>query len=60
MHKAVPLDCLDMCGQQVNCQLKVREAMTDLARRTVAAAQQLFGNASASAVRQAFIGRGIL
>ena len=34
--------------------------MTDLARRTVAAAQQLFGNASASAVRQAFIGRGIL
>jgi zinc metalloprotease ZmpB len=34
--------------------------MPDLATRTVAAAQQLFGNAAAKVVRQAFIDRGIL
>jgi len=34
--------------------------MPDLANRTVAAAQQLYGNAAASAVRQAFVDRGIL
>jgi hypothetical protein len=34
--------------------------MPDLANRTVAAAQQLFGNAAANAVRQAFAERGIL
>jgi hypothetical protein len=33
--------------------------MTDLANRTVAAAQQLYGNAAARAVRQAFVDRGI-
>jgi Zn-dependent metalloprotease len=35
-------------------------SMTDLANRTVAAAQQLYGNAAANAVRQAFVARGIL
>jgi hypothetical protein len=34
--------------------------MTDLAQRTVAAAQALYGNAAANAVRQAFVDRGIL
>ena len=34
--------------------------MPDLATRTVAAAQQLYGNAAAKAVRQAFVDRGIL
>ena len=34
--------------------------MPDLATRTVAAAQQLYGNAAAVVVRQAFIDRGIL
>ena len=34
--------------------------MTDLANRTVAAAQQLYGTAEANATRQAFVGRGIL
>ncbi len=34
--------------------------MPDLANRTVAAAQQLYGNAEAAAVRQAFVDRGIL
>jgi hypothetical protein len=34
--------------------------MPDLATRTVAAAQQLYGNAAAKVVRQAFIDRGIL
>jgi zinc metalloprotease ZmpB len=34
--------------------------MPDLATRTVAAAQQLYGNAAAKLVRQAFIDRGIL
>jgi zinc metalloprotease ZmpB len=34
--------------------------MTALANRTVAAAQQLYGNAAANAVRQAFEDRGIL
>ncbi|HEX2427072.1 MAG TPA: hypothetical protein VHI53_04045, partial [Gaiellaceae bacterium] len=34
--------------------------MPDLANRTVAAAQSLYGNAAANAVRQAFIARGIL
>ena len=35
-------------------------SMPDLANRTVAAAQSLYGNAEANAVRQAFVGRGIL
>jgi zinc metalloprotease ZmpB len=34
--------------------------MPDLANSTVAAAQQLYGNAEATAVRQAFVDRGIL
>jgi len=34
--------------------------MTDLANSTVAAAQQLYGNAAAAATRQAFADRGIL
>jgi hypothetical protein len=34
--------------------------MPDLANRTVTAAQSLYGNAAANAVRQAFIARGIL
>ena len=34
--------------------------MTELATRTVAAAQQLYGNAAAQVVRQAFVDRGIL
>jgi hypothetical protein len=34
--------------------------MTDLANRTVAAAQQLYGTADAGKVRQAFVARGIL
>jgi hypothetical protein len=34
--------------------------MTALASRTVAAAQQLYGSAAASSVRQAFVDRGIL
>jgi hypothetical protein len=34
--------------------------MPDLANRTVAAAQQLFGTAAANAVRQAYVARGIL
>src|SRR3954471_7022616 len=34
--------------------------MTDLANRTVAAAQQLYGNAAADATRKAFADRGIL
>jgi hypothetical protein len=34
--------------------------MTDLANRTVAAAQQLYGAADAGKVRQAFVARGIL
>ena len=34
--------------------------MPDLATRTVAAAQQLYGDASANIVRQAFVDRGIL
>jgi hypothetical protein len=34
--------------------------MTDLATRTVAAAQQLYGNGAAKAVTKAFAGRGIL
>jgi Zn-dependent metalloprotease len=34
--------------------------MPDLARRTVAAAQQLYGAAAAAAVTQAFADRGIL
>jgi len=34
--------------------------MTDLANRTVAAAQRLYGNATANAVRAAFAARGIL
>ncbi len=34
--------------------------MPDLANRTVAAAQQLYGNAAAKVVRQAFVDRGIL
>jgi hypothetical protein len=34
--------------------------MTDLANRTVAAAQQLYGNAAAAAVTKAFADRGIL
>jgi hypothetical protein len=35
-------------------------SMPDLANRTVAAAQQLYGSAAATAVRQAFVARGIL
>jgi zinc metalloprotease ZmpB len=35
-------------------------SMPDLANRTVAAAQQLYGNAARNAVRQAFVNRGIL
>ncbi len=35
-------------------------SMPDLANRTVAAAQTLYGNAEATAVRQAFVDRGIL
>ena len=35
-------------------------SMPDLANRTVAAAQQLYGNAAANAVRKAFSDRGIL
>jgi hypothetical protein len=35
-------------------------SMPDLANRTVAAAQQLYGNAAANAVHQAFVDRGIL
>jgi hypothetical protein len=35
-------------------------SMTDLANRTVAAAQQLYGNAAAKAVTKAFTDRGIL
>jgi hypothetical protein len=35
-------------------------SMPDLANRTVAAAQQLYGNAASTAVRQAFVDRGIL
>jgi hypothetical protein len=38
----------------------VGTSMPDLANRTVAAAQSLYGNAEANAVRQAFIARGIL
>jgi hypothetical protein len=34
--------------------------MPDLANRTVAAAQQLYGAGAANAVRQAFVARGIL
>jgi len=34
--------------------------MPDLANRTVAAAQSLYGNAAANAVHQAFADRGIL
>jgi hypothetical protein len=34
--------------------------MPDLAARTVAAAQQLYGSVAASVVRQAFADRGIL
>ena len=34
--------------------------MTDLATRTVAAAQRLYGNSAANAVRAAFEARGIL
>ena len=34
--------------------------MPDLANRTVAAAQRLYGNAEAAAVRKAFVDRGIL
>ncbi len=34
--------------------------MTDLANRTVAAAQSLYGTAAATATRQAFVARGIL
>ena len=34
--------------------------MTDLANRTVAAAQSLYGTAAATAMRQAFADRGIL
>ena len=34
--------------------------MTDLAKRTVAAAQRLYGNATANSVRAAFMARGIL
>ena len=34
--------------------------MPDLANRTVAAAQSLYGNATANTVRQAFVARGIL
>lgn len=34
--------------------------MVDLADRTVAAAEQLYGAADALAVRQAFVDRGIL
>jgi len=34
--------------------------MTDLANRTVAAAQRLYGNATANSVRAAFVARGIL
>ena len=34
--------------------------MPDLANRTVTAARQLYGNAAANAVRQAFAVRGIL
>jgi hypothetical protein len=34
--------------------------MTDLANRTVAAAQQLYGSAAANSVRKAFADRGIL
>jgi zinc metalloprotease ZmpB len=34
--------------------------MTDLARRTVAAAQQLYGRAAATVVTRAFVDRGIL
>ena len=34
--------------------------MTELANRTVAAAQQLYGNAAANAVQKAFEDRGIL
>jgi len=34
--------------------------MPDLAQRTVAAAQQIYGTATANAVRQAFVDRGIL
>ena len=34
--------------------------MTDLANRTVAAAQQLYGNKTAATVRDAFVARGIL
>jgi Zn-dependent metalloprotease len=35
-------------------------SMPDLANRTVLAAQQLYGNAAAAAVRHAFADRGIL
>jgi hypothetical protein len=35
-------------------------SMPDLANRTVSAAQSLYGNAEANAVRQAFVDRGIL
>ena len=35
-------------------------SMPDLANRTVVAAQQLYGNFAANAVRQAFVDRGIL
>jgi hypothetical protein len=34
--------------------------MTDLAGRTVAAAQRLYGNATANAARARFVARGIL
>jgi Zn-dependent metalloprotease len=34
--------------------------MPDLANRTVAAAQQLYGSAAATAVRAAFADRGVL
>jgi hypothetical protein len=34
--------------------------MTDLAQRTVAAAQRLYGNGAAKAVQKAFAARGIL
>jgi hypothetical protein len=34
--------------------------MPDLAVRTVAAAQELYGNGAANAVRKAFVDRGIL
>jgi hypothetical protein len=34
--------------------------MPDLAKRTVAAAQRLYGTAAVNAVRTAFVNRGIL